>query len=105
MRLEVRHDRIHPRKLLVEFSALHAAVFFSPIVRKNPGHDVRLERDRGDEHATLHHELGDADAPEEGRFAPFVDAGYDHRVLAFCAHVVSDSSPTCVQRKADVVEA
>jgi hypothetical protein len=55
-----------------------------------------------DEHAALHHELGQANAAQEGGFPALVGACDDHQVLSCCPDIVANNLLPRSQRQANI---
>lgn len=91
IRIEHAGQCAHPAELLVEFSARHTVVFLALVVREDAAHDIGLEFVRPHEQTRLHHELGNADASQEGRFATLIGARSDNQVLSMRFDVVADN--------------
>ena len=84
------HDLAHSAELFIQFSAFHACIFLAFVMREDAIAHFGSERSRRDEHPGLHHEVGKADAAQEGRFASRIGAGNDNDVLVTGIEVVTD---------------
>ena len=89
VRADLVGDGAHAPELVVQPPAGHAGVLFPDEVGEDPAGHVRLVGLRGDEQPALHHELGHADAAQEGRFPSRVGAGDDDQRLPVGLHVVA----------------
>jgi hypothetical protein len=98
-------DLAHPGEFLVELAALHRGVLFALVVREDTGAHAGAERLRADEHAALHHQVGEAEAAQQGRLSALVGTGDHHERLAVGIHLVTDDPVFEVERQADVVDA
>ena len=103
-RREMIDDRAHPLHLLVEFSALHRRVFLTLVVREETVAHAGPERLRRHEHPALHHQLGQPDAAQEGRFPALVRARDDHEQPGVGVDVVADDLALPGERQARVVQ-
>jgi hypothetical protein len=102
--LDRLRDLTHPIQFLFELAARHRRIFFPLEVREDARARVSAERFRADEHARLHHQLGEPDAAEERRLTAPVDAGDHEQRLPVGVYVVADDLSVEMEGERDVVE-
>ena len=102
--LELVDNHAHPAKLLVELPALHGCVLFPPEMSKKSVAEVGMERFCGNEHATLHHQLGHADATQKCRLATLVGTIDDDQVFFVGVDIIADDAAIQDQSQACIVK-
>ncbi|MDT4876496.1 hypothetical protein FQZ97_1119330 [compost metagenome] len=76
-RTQAVDDGADAAQLLVQLAALHPGVLLALVVGEEVVAQIGAQPAGGYEHAALQHQLGNADAAQEGRFAALVGAGDD----------------------------
>ncbi len=101
---DVAGYRTHPGQFLIQLPLLHRGVFLALEVREDPRAGAGGERLRRHEHPRLRHQLGQAQAAQEGRLSSLVSAGDHDQPLAVRVQVVADGPGLDAQRQADVIQ-
>ncbi len=102
---ELAGDVAHPAQFLVQLAPLHGGVLFPREVGEEARADAGGAGFGRDEQAALHHQLGQADAAQEGGLAALVGAGDHDEALAVGVDVVADGPARQPEAERRVVEA